>query len=63
MKDASGGRKLGSATGDIVCWPPVLLTLHLKTILTGKGAGKEHEAEGQRQRQGEKEEKEIRFLI
>jgi hypothetical protein len=48
MKDARGGRKLGSATGDIVCWPPVLSTLHLKAIMTGKGrvgAGKEHEME------------------
>jgi hypothetical protein len=45
MKNASGGRKLGSATGDIVCWPPVLLTLHLKAIMTGKGAGKDHKME------------------
>ena len=39
-------RKLGSATGDIVCWPLVLLTVHLKAIMTGKWrveAGKEHE--------------------
>jgi hypothetical protein len=72
MKDTRGGRKLGSATGDIVCWPPLVLTLHLKAIMTGKGwvgAGKEHEMEiyrrGGRDRdsQGEKEEREIRSLI
>ena len=36
LEDESERRKLRSATGDIVCWPPVLLTLHPKAIMKGK---------------------------